>query len=58
MDAATAQQVDTIIEKCLIVRGQRPGKLVDLDEEEILWLCKTAKTVFLSQPNLLEVDNN
>ena len=51
-------QIDKIIQKCLVVKGQRPGKLVDFEEEEILWLCKTAKEVFLEQPNLLEVWEN
>jgi len=56
MADADSSDVDKIIEKCLIVRGQRPGKLVDFEEKEILWLCKTAKEVFLAQPNLLEVE--
>ena len=47
-------QVDSIIDKCLEVRGARPGKLVKLEEKEILWLCAQSKELFLVQPNLLE----
>lgn len=49
-------KIDTIIEKCLEVRGARPGKLVKLEEQEINWLCGTAKDLFLAQPNLLELE--
>ena len=48
--------VDEIIEKCLEVRGARPGKLVKLEETEINWLCTQAKDLFLAQPNLLELE--
>ncbi len=34
--------VDSILEKLLKVRGKKPGKLVNLAEEEILWLCRTS----------------
>jgi len=48
--------VDAIIEKCLDVRGSRPGRLVKFDASEIEWLCHQAQTLFLAQPNLLELE--
>lgn len=47
--------VDSIIEKLLEVRGQRPGKQVQLAEEEIRALCVKSREVFLQQPILLEL---
>ena len=47
--------VDAVIEKLLEVRGQRPGKQVQLTEEEIRGLCILGREVFLSQPILLEL---
>ena len=47
--------VDAVIEKLLEVRGQRPGKQVQLAEEEIRALCIKSREVFLSQPILLEL---
>jgi serine/threonine-protein phosphatase PP1 catalytic subunit len=37
------------------VRGNKPGRLVILAEEEIRYLCVTAREVFLAQPILLEL---
>ena len=48
--------VDSIIERLLEVRGSRPGKNVQLTENEIRGLCMKAREVFLSQPNLLELE--
>ena len=48
--------VDSIIERLLEVRGSRPGKNVQLTENEIRGLCFKAREVFLSQPNLLELE--
>jgi hypothetical protein len=59
-NAAQAQtisiDVDSIIERLLEVRGSRPGKNVQLTENEIKGLCYKARDVFLSQPNLLELE--
>lgn len=49
-------QVDEIIERLLDVRNGRPGKQVQLAENEIRMLCLTAKEIFMSQPNLLELE--
>ncbi len=51
-----AIDVDSIIERLLEVRGSRPGKNVQLTETEIRGLCYKAREIFLSQPNLLELD--
>merc|ERR1712167_473591 len=48
--------VDAIIEKLLEVRGQRPGKAVNLTEHEIRWLCNQAREVFMPQSILLELE--
>ncbi|TYZ57873.1 hypothetical protein PybrP1_010273 [[Pythium] brassicae (nom. inval.)] len=47
--------VDTIIEKLLSVRGERPGTQVNLAESDIRELCLYAREAFLSQPLLLEL---
>jgi hypothetical protein len=49
-------QIDDIIERLLEVRNGRPGKQVQLAENEIRLLCLTAKEIFMSQPNLLELE--
>lgn len=36
--------------------GARPGKEVELSEEEIGQLCVASRNIFLSQPNLLELE--
>lgn len=47
--------VDDIIKSLLDVRTAKPGKQVKLAEQEILGLIRTAKTIFLQQPMLVEV---
>jgi serine/threonine-protein phosphatase PP1 catalytic subunit len=48
--------VDSILEKLLEVRGQRPGKPVNLTEYEIRWLCTSSREIFMKQPVLLELE--
>ncbi|KAH3761146.1 serine/threonine-protein phosphatase PP1-beta catalytic subunit [Pelomyxa schiedti] len=48
--------VDNIIGRLLAVRGNRPGKQVDLLETEIRWLCMKSRDIFMSQPILLELE--
>ena len=38
------------------MRNGRPGKQVQLTEQEIRQLCLTAKEIFMGQPNLLELE--
>jgi serine/threonine-protein phosphatase PP1 catalytic subunit len=47
--------VDFIIEKLLEVKGNKPGKRVNLTEKQIMFLCNKARSIFLSQPILLEL---
>jgi serine/threonine-protein phosphatase PP1 catalytic subunit len=47
--------VDDVLEKLLEVRGCRPGKQVNLTEQEVRSLCIKAREVFMSQPILLEL---
>eukprot|EP00188_Purpureofilum_apyrenoidigerum_P002423 Plantae.Rhodophyta-Purpureofilum_apyrenoidigerum.ctg25013.p1 GENE.Plantae.Rhodophyta-Purpureofilum_apyrenoidigerum.ctg25013~~Plantae.Rhodophyta-Purpureofilum_apyrenoidigerum.ctg25013.p1 ORF type:complete len:317 (-),score=50.20 Plantae.Rhodophyta-Purpureofilum_apyrenoidigerum.ctg25013:1259-2209(-) len=48
--------VDSVIERLLSVRGQRPGRLVHLKEEEVRQLCIEARQVFMEQNTLLELE--
>lgn len=41
---------------CLTVKGSRPGKNVQLTENEIRGLCLKSREIFLSQPILLELE--
>ena len=50
------EKVDGIIAKLLEVRGKKPGKNVTLTDEEIKHLCNKSREVFISQPNLLELE--
>jgi serine/threonine-protein phosphatase PP1 catalytic subunit len=40
--------VDTIIDKLLEVRGSRPGKQVNLTEQEVRGLCIKARDIFIN----------
>ncbi len=44
-----------LITPCL-VRGNRPGKPVQLQEYEIKYLCTKAREIFINQPILLELE--
>ncbi|EFJ11325.1 hypothetical protein SELMODRAFT_235294 [Selaginella moellendorffii] len=48
--------VDDIITRLIEVRNGRPACQVQLAESEIRKLCLCAKEIFLSQPNLLELE--
>lgn len=41
----------------LSVRGGRPGKQVQLGENEIKFLCTSAREIFINQPILLELES-
>ena len=48
--------VDSVIQRLLEVRGSRPGRQVQLTEQEIKGLCVKAREIFMSQPILLELE--
>lgn len=48
--------VDHIIEQLLSVRGARPGRQVNLTENEIRFLCVKSREIFIQQPVLLELE--
>ncbi|KAE9373947.1 Metallo-dependent phosphatase [Stipitochalara longipes BDJ] len=47
--------LDSILDRLLEVRGSKPGKQVQLLEDEIITLCQKAREIFISQPVLLEL---
>lgn len=48
--------VDDVIKRLLGAKNGKTTKQVQLTEDEIKHLCFTAKQIFLSQPNLLELE--
>lgn len=48
--------IDHIIHQLLSVRGQIPGKQVNLSESDIRTLCLRAREIFISQPMLLQLE--
>jgi serine/threonine-protein phosphatase PP1 catalytic subunit len=48
--------LDSIIDRLVEVRGNRPGKQVRLLESEIRYLCIESREIFLAQPILLELE--
>ena len=40
----------------VLVRGCRPGKIVQMSEAEVRGLCLKSREIFLSQPILLELE--
>lgn len=48
--------LDDIISRLLDARNGRPGKQVQLTENDIRQLCMTAREIFQNQPNLLELE--
>lgn len=48
--------IDSIIARLLEVRNSKPGKNVQLAENEIRGLCLKSRELFLSQPILLELE--
>lgn len=49
-------ELDGIIDKCLEVRGAKPGKLVQIVEGQLRALCLQVREVFMSQNPLLELE--
>eukprot|EP00731_Ephydatia_muelleri_P022423 Em0015g6a len=56
MTDAAPLNVESIIQRLLEVRGSRPGKNVQLTENEIRGLCLKSREIFLSQPILLDLE--
>eukprot|EP00931_Biecheleriopsis_adriatica_P009420 TRINITY_DN1104_c0_g1_i1.p1 TRINITY_DN1104_c0_g1~~TRINITY_DN1104_c0_g1_i1.p1 ORF type:complete len:303 (-),score=83.83 TRINITY_DN1104_c0_g1_i1:59-967(-) len=56
MKKSEALDVDDVIEKCLEVKGGKPGKLVQIPEAQVKALCTSVREVFLSQNALLELE--
>ena len=48
--------LDDIIRRLTEVRSSRPGKQVQLSENEIKQLCVASREIFIQQPNLLELE--
>ena len=51
----TPVELDHLIDRLISVREEKPGKLVNLSEAEILWLIREAQQIFSDQPILLEL---
>mmetsp|Transcript_59048 Transcript_59048/g.156738 ORF Transcript_59048/g.156738 Transcript_59048/m.156738 type:complete len:206 (-) Transcript_59048:880-1497(-) len=58
LDPETEKTVDSIIDRLLSVRGNKPGKAtqVNLKEDEIHLLVNKAREIFMAQPVLLELE--
>lgn len=54
--ASQDQDVDLILDKLLEVKLSRPGRQVNLTEQEVRFLCNRSKEIFMSQPILLELE--
>lgn len=48
--------IDRIIDKLIEVRNCKPGKQVNLTEQEVRGLCIKAREIFISQPILIELE--
>ena len=48
--------MDRVIDQLLEVRGAKPGKQVELAEEDIKTLCNKSREIFMAQPILLELE--
>ena len=48
--------IDKIIEKLLEVKDKKPGKQVNLTENEIRGLCLKSREIFMSQPIFIELE--
>lgn len=49
-------RLDDVLTILYLVRGNRPGKPVQLQEYEIKYLCTKAREIFINQPILLELE--
>ena len=44
----TDERVDNMLSKLLEVRGKKPGKQIQLSEDDIKYLCIKAREIFIS----------
>jgi len=56
MKKSEGLEVDEVIDKCLEVKGGKPGKLVQIPEAQVKALCTAVRSVFLDQSALLELE--
>ena len=49
-DDNTLKRLDACIRQLVAVKDDRPGTEVHLAEEDVLWLARTSRGVFLEQP--------
>jgi len=56
MKKSEGLEVDEVIDKCLEVKGGKPGKLVQIPEAQVKALCTAVRTIFLDQSALLELE--
>ena len=56
MEKSVDIDVDKVLEKLLDVRGAKPGKQVNLSENEIKGLIAKSRDIFINQPMLLELE--
>lgn len=50
------ENVDEIIDALLSVRGARPGRQVNLTENQIRYLCTKTREILINQPVFLELE--
>lgn len=50
------ENVDEIIDALLSVRGARPGRQVNLSENQIRYLCTKTREILINQPVFLELE--
>ena len=53
---AAELDIDNVISRLLEVKNSRPGKNVNLTEQEVRNICHKAREVFMSQQVLLELE--
>uniref|UniRef100_A0A7S2ZI23 Serine/threonine-protein phosphatase n=1 Tax=Rhodosorus marinus TaxID=101924 RepID=A0A7S2ZI23_9RHOD len=56
LEMADSLDVDEVIKQLLALRGQRPGRHVQLRESDVKQLCVEARQVFMKQNTLLELE--
>lgn len=56
MNNSQGKDIDSIIEKLLSVKGNKPGKTVDLKEDEIKFLIEKSTNIVKEQKMLLELE--